>query len=273
MLNSHSGHDAWTTAQCIEFMTAAVEVEEEEGLPVVHETHRRRVMFTPHQARDVLKAVPGLKVNADLSHWCVVLSRVPTPENEKCWSEVLELLAQRVCLIHARVGYNEGAQVPDPSAPEYAYELAQHERWWAAIWEGQRARGLEVSYIEPEFGPPPYMHTAPHSKARVADLWEINTWMASRLARAFAAKYGGDVRVRKTNDTAPKRGFGDCPASSGGRGRSGNGSDSTSATAVAAPAAPAPGSASAVGRHHAQSWVGVIVAVAVGAFVLGRKTA
>lgn len=250
LVNSHSGHDAWTVDQGVEFMTAAVAIEIEEGVPCCHETHRRRVLFSPWNARDVLKRVPGCKVNADLSHWCVVMSRVPTEATERCWSEVMALLADRVVLVHARVGYSEGAQVPDPSAPEFAYELQQHERWWSAIWAGQARRRLEVSYIEPEFGPPPYMHTLPHSKARVADLWEVNTWMASRLARTFAAKYGGDVRVRQCADTKPKPGFGDCPESGSAEQRAAR----SEAISVA-------------------SGFAVLGATIVAAFLLGRRTA
>ena len=35
----------------------------------------------------------------------------------------------------------------------------------------------------PEFGPPGYMPTLPYTKQPVADLWELNAWMARRFVR------------------------------------------------------------------------------------------
>ena len=49
------------------------------------------------------------------------------------WDEVLGMLQDRCWLIHARVGYEEGPQVPDPAAPEYAAEVKCHMGWWESI--------------------------------------------------------------------------------------------------------------------------------------------
>ena len=69
-----------------------------------------------------------MKVNADLSHWVVVGERCYDETYDDDWSEILELVAGRCHLIHARVGYSEGPQVPDPSAKEYASDLEYHEK-------------------------------------------------------------------------------------------------------------------------------------------------
>ena len=58
------------------------------------------------------------------------------------WPEVLGMLRDRVWLIHARVGYEEGPQVPDPAAPEYAGEVKCHMGWWEAIMKVQRVGTL-----------------------------------------------------------------------------------------------------------------------------------
>ena len=42
-------------------------------------------------------------------------------------------LAGRAHHIHARVGCEQGPQVPHPAAPEYQEALTAHERWWTQI--------------------------------------------------------------------------------------------------------------------------------------------
>ena len=42
------------------------------------------------------------------------------------------------------------------------------------------------STLTPEFGPPPYLHTLPHTNVPVADLAAVCDWMASRQRDRFA---------------------------------------------------------------------------------------
>jgi hypothetical protein len=77
-------------------------------------------------------------------------------------------------------------QVPDPAAPEYATHLHAHENWWDQVWQSQRARGLTYSWLTPEFGPPPYLHTLPHTHVPVANLADVCDWMARRQTARFA---------------------------------------------------------------------------------------
>ena len=65
-----------------------------------------------------------------------------------------------------------------------------HERWWDQIWEAQALAGQEVSTMTMEFGPPNYQHTDPKTGEPLADVWEVNHWMARRLQARFANKYG-----------------------------------------------------------------------------------
>ena len=48
-VNSHSGYDVWTSAQSNEFIAAALSIEKELGITVSHETHRRRLLYSPAQ--------------------------------------------------------------------------------------------------------------------------------------------------------------------------------------------------------------------------------
>jgi len=187
--NAHSGSDTWSLEEAVEFYTETLKIDQEIGLKVVHETHRRRVFYNPWFTRDVVKRVPQLRLNADFSHWVVVGERIFDDKYDDDWVEILKLLAPNIELVHARVGYAEGPQVPDPSAPEYQNELEAHEKWWQQIWAANAAKGVTVYYVEPEFGPPPYLHTLPHTNVPVADLWKINSWVGRRVQTHFAKTY------------------------------------------------------------------------------------
>jgi hypothetical protein len=86
-------------------------------------------------------------------------------------------------LIHARVGYAQGPQVPHPAAPEYAKELQQHTKWWRQIAGYHRDTQKEELLITCEFGPPPYLHTLPFTGQQVASQYELNLFMKDHLSK------------------------------------------------------------------------------------------
>jgi hypothetical protein len=127
LINSHSGMDSWSPEVAQSFFKRAIELEAAyPGLLICHETHRGRVLYNPWATRDLCRAFPELKLTADLSHFCVVAERVFAADDED-WKEVMAEVARATRHIHARVGYAEGPQVPDPRAPEYAFALERHE--------------------------------------------------------------------------------------------------------------------------------------------------
>jgi len=189
LINSHSGHDSWTLEESVSFFTEALKVEEEEGILIVHETHRRRVFYSPWATVPVLERLPKLSVTADLSHWVCVAERLFDDKLDDDWPGILQLIAKRCKLIHARVGYAEGPQVPDPRAPEYKAELHAHEKWWIAIWHAQAGIGTKIMYHEPEFGPPPYLHTLPHTQMPVSNLWDINTYIGKKSYTLYQQEF------------------------------------------------------------------------------------
>jgi hypothetical protein len=127
LVNAHSGMDSWNQATAQAFFTRAIELEASyPGLLICHETHRGRILYNPWATRDMCRAFPTLKLTADLSHFCVVAERVFAPDDPD-WAEVMVEITRATRHIHARVGYAEGPQVPDPRAPEYANALEQHE--------------------------------------------------------------------------------------------------------------------------------------------------
>ncbi len=176
-----AGCDAWSIGESVDFFGQALVVGEELGVTVSFETHRSRSFFNPWATRDILRQLPALKLTCDFSHWCVVCERLIDSE-----PEVLALCAERAHHIHARVGYDQGPQVPHPAAPGHRGALEAHERWWTQIWRGQSARGMAVSTMTPEFGPDGYLHCLPFTSIPVADLSQINHWMAERERQLFA---------------------------------------------------------------------------------------
>jgi hypothetical protein len=172
-INCLTGSDAWPLAQSIDYLGRALEYAR--PLDVCFETHRGRPLFHPTNTLAILRALPELELTCDFSHWCVVCERLVDH------AEALALAIARARHIHARVGYAQGPQVPDPRAPEFARELEQHEAWWSAIWQ----RDLALHTLTPEFGPDGYLHQLPYTRAPVADLAELNTWMAARQRARF----------------------------------------------------------------------------------------
>jgi hypothetical protein len=182
--NAHSGSDAWSLNEAEDFYDAALDLERRMGVAVAHETHRLRCFGNPWTTRAILERFPNLKLTCDFSHWVCVAERLL----DDC-GEIIQRAAQHCHHLHARVGYEEGPQVSDPRAPEWARHVAIHESWWDVIWAAQRQRGLTVSTLTPEFGPAPYLHLLPHTQTPVADLADICDWMARREAGRFAGQH------------------------------------------------------------------------------------
>jgi len=180
-VNAHSGQDAFPEHESIRFFQGALRLEAEGGVAIAHETHRGRIFFNPWVTSRLLARFPDLKLCCDFSHWVCVCERLLRDQ-----IGVLRQCADRCLHVHARVGYEEGPQVPDPRAPEYQRHLEAHEAWWRLIWAAQARRGFRVSTLTPEFGPPDYQHTLPFTRAPVSSLEEICDWQARRQAENFA---------------------------------------------------------------------------------------
>lgn len=179
-LNAHDGVDIWTDAETIAYFRAAVALESDLGVAITHETHRTRALATPRTTLLVLEAFPTLKLTADLSHWVVSAERAfDYPSDGAWWPAVLGHVADRAYLTHTRVGSAEAIQVNDPSAPEHAALVERYESWWAIIWARQRANGRDL-WIEPEYGPPPYLPVAPRTEEPLADLAAVVAYMTAR---------------------------------------------------------------------------------------------
>ncbi|WP_309383234.1 sugar phosphate isomerase/epimerase family protein [Cerasicoccus frondis] len=168
-VNSHTGSDVFCFEENCDILREACRLAEEAGLWLTHETHRGRPTSSGPQTRQFLEAIPELRLNADFSHWfCVHESDLSNQQAN------VELAIQRSLHIHARVGFAEGPQVPDPLAPEYREWTERHTALWMRIIEARQTANAPYLTITPEFGPPPYMPVEPFTGRPLADAWEVN---------------------------------------------------------------------------------------------------
>lgn len=180
-INVLPGNDRWPLAKQVEFFGRAQELSEQAGLLCSFEIHRATSLYSPWVTLEVIAQLPQLRFTADISHWVVVCERLlDDPADD------LTPFIERVHHVQARVGYDQGPQVPHPAAPEYARQLAFHQRLWERIWAAQQARGYGITTLTPEFGPDGYTHLLPFTQAPVADVWSLNQWMARTEAEHFA---------------------------------------------------------------------------------------
>jgi hypothetical protein len=182
LINSHTGRDYFTLQQNLELIDIAQSFSAKTGITVAHETHRGRVGYSPQTTAEIFAARKDFRITADFSHWvCVTESML---ENFK---EILDEAIRRSKHIHARVGFEEGPQVPDPRAPEWKYALNNFLHWWDKIVESNKNEGCKLLPLTTEFGPKPYMPAIPFSNAAVADQFEINCYMKDLLDDRYKA--------------------------------------------------------------------------------------
>ncbi|TDV11444.1 sugar phosphate isomerase/epimerase family protein [Paraburkholderia caballeronis] len=184
-VNVLAGNDRWPLAAQVEFFGRALELATKHGQMCSFETHRARSLYSPWVTLDLIRQVPDLRFTSDISHWVVVCERLLDDA-----ADDLAPFVSRVHHIQARVGYDQGPQVPHPAAPEYAAALAFHEAHWAAVWRSQAERGYSVTTMTPEFGPDGYLHHLPFTDAPVADLAQLNAWMVDAQRAHFARRFG-----------------------------------------------------------------------------------
>lgn len=183
-INCLGGCDAWEESKSVDFFAAAMELAQSYAIDICFETHRGRSFFNPWSTLRICEQLPDLQITTDLSHWCVVCERLMDVEQH-----TLNHLAARVKHIHARVGYDQGPQVPDPRAERYQPALQSHQRWWHQVWQAQHESGVNHSTMTPEFGVDGYQQIDAVSDQPVGDLWEINCWIANTQRQQFNQQF------------------------------------------------------------------------------------
>ncbi|MER0440620.1 TIM barrel protein [Emticicia sp. W12TSBA100-4] len=178
-INCHSGKDFFTYEQSKLFIDHTTETSAKTGIKICHETHRGRIMFAAHIARNFIEKNPALHLTLDISHWCNVHESLLEDQ-----AETVSMALERVEHLHARIGHQEGPQVNDPRAPEWESTVKAHFAWWDKVLERKMKAG-ETMTILTEFGPPNYLPTLPYTQQPVADQWAINVYMMQLLRKRY----------------------------------------------------------------------------------------
>jgi sugar phosphate isomerase/epimerase len=181
-INSHTGRDIFSFEENLQIFQRLVQLSQNSDIPILIETHRGRPSYSAIETCKYLDSIPELRLTADFSHWMVVHESDLGDQRAN-----VQLAITRADYVHARVGYAEGPQIPDPRAPEWEYAVTRHLQLWQEIIDQRKKDGKDSLFITPEFGPPAYMHTAPFTNQPVGDVWEQNVYMKELLASALKA--------------------------------------------------------------------------------------
>ena len=176
-INSHTGSDFLSFEQNMAFIIAANNLSKASNIPIYHETHRGRFSYSLPETNKYLNDNYNLKLTLDISHWMVVHESLL-----KNKEDLLEKVILKSDHIHARVGFEEGPQVNDPSAPEWKSALNRHLDIWESVIQ-KKWNKKQIATITTEFGPPNYMPTMPFTNKPLSDQWENNVFIMNMLKK------------------------------------------------------------------------------------------
>lgn len=179
-INCHSGRDYYSFEQNKSFIELTTKITKSTGVPVYHETHRSRILYSAPVTRQFMDSLPDLRITFDVSHWCNVHESL-LDDQEDTLSKTLD----RVDHIHARIGHAEGPQVNDPRAPEWKEAVQAHFAWWDTVVSRKKEEGKLMTFLT-EFGPIDYMPALPYTRQPLADQWEINKHMLDTIRMRYA---------------------------------------------------------------------------------------
>lgn len=179
-INCHTAKDHFSFDQLKPFFDHTIQLSKQSGIPIYHETHRGRALYSAPLTKNFIEKIPGLRLTADLSHWCNVHESFLEDQEA-----TMDLVLERTEHIHARVGFAEGPQVNDPRAPEWEYAVKKHFEWWDKVVNRKKEKGERMTFLT-EFGPADYMWTLPYTRQPLADQWAINVHMMHLLRKRYS---------------------------------------------------------------------------------------
>lgn len=178
-INTQTGKDYFPLAWNMELIQIAKQISSEAGIPIVHETHRGKFLFSLPVFLQAIKEDPSMRITFDVSHWCTVHESL-LQDQQAGVSRALRASSH----IHSRVGFEEGPQINDPRAPEWKKTISTYFGWWDQILALHKASKKDIT-VTTEFGPAPYMPLLPRTQKPVSSQWEVNLHMM----RLFKTRY------------------------------------------------------------------------------------
>jgi hypothetical protein len=166
------------------FVRAWQSMADAASMPVHFETHRNRVTNDLFFTLALLRAVPTMKLTADLSHFIVgrEMDSPLTEENER----LLAPLIERAESIHGRVASADQVQV-QPLFPQHRRWVDLFLSWCEKGFRSWRARTTPESTLTfvTELGPPPYAITGADGR-ELSDRWSDALWMMGAVREVWS---------------------------------------------------------------------------------------
>lgn len=178
-INAQTGKDYFLFEQNMKLIQLAKQVSSDSGIPVLHETHRGKFLFSLPVFLAAIKEDPSMRITLDVSHWCTV--------HESLLQDQLPALVRAFKStghIHSRIGFEEGPQINDPRAPEWKGLVNTYFGWWDQIVSRHVISNKDLT-VTAEFGPAPYMPLLPRTKKPVSIQWDVN----QHMMKLFKARY------------------------------------------------------------------------------------
>ena len=180
LINSHTGKDYFSFQQNLALLDITNEFTAKTGIRVAHETHRGRFGYSPQMLNEFFESDREFLLTADFSHWvCVTESML---EHFRPQLKIAMGLSRH---IHARFGYEQGPQLPDPRDPRWEYVKLKFLKWWDEIVAVNVKIGTSVLPITTEFGPSPYMINIPFTNRTLTDQFEVNLYMKELISTRY----------------------------------------------------------------------------------------
>jgi hypothetical protein len=140
------------------------------GLPLLFETHRDCTLNDLHYALQIIEAVPGMRLCADLSHYVIDREmRLPLSQTDR---EYIHRILERSDCFQGRIANREQIQV-QIDFPQHREWVEQFKAWWKegiGMWRQRNGDDATLTFLC-ELGPPPYAMTDAN-QAELSDRWQ-----------------------------------------------------------------------------------------------------
>jgi hypothetical protein len=170
-------------ADMIPLVEGWLSVAESERMPIQFETHRNCITNDLFATVQLLAALPGMRLAADLSHYVVdrEMPCPPTPQLEALVTQVLE----RSDSFQGRVAARGQIQIA-LDFPQHAKWVSLFKGWWRRGFDAWKSRNEDGSLVFLcELGPPDYAITGADGR-ELTDRWNEALTLA-RWARELWA--------------------------------------------------------------------------------------